>query len=146
MTPESYAVKWFIVYYAVFGAVLLGSGGCLVFRPSPVRLYLLEQARDSNPPGLFRKVLKYFFLFTLPCLLFSFIPFSLPELIFSFWSLFMVYLAGSQLLRWPELRKVIRDRSDSLNTVIRWTGVMLLSVSLVIFLLEYLVIKRALMI
>lgn len=142
MTLEAFSIKWFSIYYAVFGLLLLVAGFYLVFKPTRFKRYLQDQVNNENPPLLLRRILKYLFLFTIPCLILSFIPFSWTELIFSTWSLLMIYLVGSQLVRWPQLRKVISENKNSLDRLIRSLGVILLSVALIIFLLDYLVFRR----
>lgn len=142
MTLEAFSIKWFSIYYAFFGLLLLVTGFYLVFNPARFERYLQHQLKNETPPLLLRRILKYLFLFTIPCLILSFTPFSWTELIFSVWSLLMVYLGGSQLVRWQQLRKIISQKNDSLDELIRKLGVILLSVALVIFLLDYLVIRR----
>lgn len=142
MTLESFSFKWFTVYYAVFGILLFYTGGYLIVKSDSVYSYLLGEARNKQPPPLLRKTLKYLLLFTLASLVLSLFPFSWPEFLFSVWCLFMVYLAGSQLVRWSRLRKLIENRPEGLRTIIRRAGAMLLSAAIVIFLLEYLLIKR----
>lgn len=140
---EAFSIKWFTIYYAVFGFAVLIAGGYLAVKPGSFSAYLAKQAKYERPPLLLRKILKYVLLFTLPCLALSLFPFSWPEFLFSVWCLFMLYLAGSQLVRWSRLRELIESRPESLRYPIRWVGVILLSAALVIFLLEYLIIKRA---
>lgn len=142
MSPEAFSIKWFAAYYTVFGLGLTAAGLHLLLNPSAFNRYLQKQTGNEQPPLLLRTILKYLFFFTIPCLILSFLPFSWPELLFSVWSLMIVYLAGSQLVRWTALRKVIAANEDSLGTVIRWTGVIMLSAAAVIILLDYLVIRR----
>ncbi len=104
--------------------------------------YLHRCAEDEQIPPIPRTILKYWFLFTLPCLVLSFIPFSWVELLFSVWSLLMVYMAGIQLLHWQQRRLFVLEQPDKTKFVIRTAGAILLSVSFIIFLLGYLVIKR----
>lgn len=144
MIPETFSIKWFLVYYPVFGLLLSAASAYFILKPQTVRSYLLKQTQNQHPPPLLRNILKYFLLFTLPCLVLSLYPFSWPEFIFSIWSLWTVFLAGSQLVRWDRLRKIIDHGKDTLPTLIRRAGVIMLSAALAIFILEYLLIKRAL--
>ncbi|MDX1617297.1 MAG: hypothetical protein R3224_00825 [Balneolaceae bacterium] len=139
----SFSVKWFAVYYPLLGIVLLITGGYLALNPDSFRAYLKRQAQNERPPLLLRTILKYLLLFSIPCLLLSFFPFSWPEFLFSVWCLMMVYMAGSQLLRWPDLRELIESRPERLRLPIRWMGAILVSAALIIFMLEYLLIRRA---
>jgi len=140
---EAFAIKWFALYYPLFGILVLVAGGYLAAKPESFQAYLVNEAENEQPPRMLRNMLKYVLLFTIPCLVFSFIPFSWPEFLFSVWCLLLVYLAGSQLVRWQQLRSMLVSPSDSHRSAIRWLGVILLSAGLVIFLLEYLLIKRA---
>lgn len=142
MSLEAFSIKWFSIYYAVFGLILLISGLFLLLKPAAFNRYLQKQAANEQPPLLLLKILKYLFFFTVPCLILSFFPFSWLELLFSIWSLFIVYLAGSQLLRWSRLRELITTKKHALLSLIRWLGVSMLSSAAVILLLDYLVIRR----
>lgn len=138
MTLEAFALKWFIIYYALMGLLFLLTGGWLAISPHQFKSYLVQQAETGGLPKLIRAILKYWFLFTLPCLVLSFTPFSWTELLFSFWSLLIVYIAGSQLARWKQLRLVIKEHASALPFFIRWMGVIMMSAALVILLLGYL--------
>ncbi|MDR8392790.1 hypothetical protein NC796_16665 [Aliifodinibius sp. S!AR15-10] len=138
MTLEAFSIKWFTIYYTVFGLLSLLAGGWLLLAPSQFKSYLVQEAENEAPPQLLRTILKYWFLFTLPCLVLSFFPFSWSELLFSAWSLLMVYTIGAQLVRWPNLRIIIQQHPDVLSRYVRLTGVILLSAAVVILLLAYL--------
>lgn len=140
---EAFSFKWFTIYYAVSGLLLLIIAGYLIVKPDSFKSYLLSRIEYDQPPLLLRKILKYLLLFTIPCLILSFFPFSWPEFLFSVWSLFLLYLAGSQLVRWTQLRKIVENRPGLLRTSIRWLGVIMLSAALVIFFLEYMIIERS---
>ena len=142
MTLEAFSLKWFTIYYAVFGFLLLSAGIWLAIRPIYVTEYLLNRANQEKPPPLIRNILKYWFLFTIPCLILAFIPFSWTELLFSVWSLLMIYLAGTQLLRWPQVRLVLRDNKDILLTYTRRLGAGMVSVAVIIFMLAYLMVQQ----
>lgn len=137
MMLEGFSIKWFAIYYAVFGTLLLICGGWLTLAPSTFKNHLVSRAKTDDTPPLLRSILKYWLLFTLPCLVLAFIPFSWTELLFSVWSLLMVYLAGSQLVRWPQLRLVIQDHPSAISKFVRWLGVAMLSAAVVILFLGY---------
>ena len=137
-----FTLKWFVLYYAVFGILLLCFGIALMIKTNAALHYLQAQAQNEHPPPLLRTILKYFFLFTIPCLLFSFFPFSWPELLFSIWSLLIVYVAGSQLVRWPQIGQSILDFPEKTRTLIFRAGAIMLAVSPVMFLLSYLMIGK----
>ena len=135
---SEFSLKWFTLYYAVFGTLCLIFGVWLLAAPSRFKNHLLARSESEDPPPLIRSVLKYWFLFTIPCLLLSFFPFSITELLFSVWSLLMVYVIGSQLVRWQQLREVIQNQSSKLNQFISLLGVAMVSAGIVTLLLGYL--------
>lgn len=139
---EAFAQKWFTMYYLSLGVVVFISGFILILSFQKIRSYLIDQAADDKPPAAIKNLLKYLFLFTIPCLFFSFIPFSWIELLFSIWSLFIVYIVGIQLVRWDETRILILQNSEKLGWYIRLTGAIMVAVGLVILLLGYIVINR----
>lgn len=139
---ETLPQKWFVLYYPILGLLFIGSGTFMLTKTKTVAEYLSSQANHEQPPALIRTLLKYFFLFTLPCLIFSFLPFSWPELLFSFWSLIMVYIVGIQLVRWPQTRQSINNYPDALRKIIKIAGAVMLAVGPVMFLLSYLIIRK----
>lgn len=134
--------KWFAIYYPVLGLLFMGAGTFILVKTKAVVHYLSTRANHEQPPVLVRTILKYFFLFTLPCLIFSFIPFSWTELLFSFWSLIIVYIVGIQLVRWPQTRQSIKNHPKALKKIIKIMGAVMLAVGPVMFLLCYLVIRK----
>lgn len=143
MDPAPFSTKWFTIYYIVIGLSLIGSGLYLVVKRQRLVEFLTTTAEHKKPPKIFIRILKYFFLFTLPGLILSFIPFSWIELLFTLWSLLLVYLAGIQLVRWEQNRALIKANSQELPAIIRRSGAIMVAVGFAIFLLAYLVIKRA---
>ena len=139
---EAFAQKWFTMYYLSMGVLVFCSGFVLIISFRRIRNYLIDQAGDDKPPAAIKNLLKYLFLFTIPCLFFSFIPFSWIELLFSIWSFFIVYIVGIQLVRWEETRILIRQNPEKLEWYIRLTGAIMVAVGLVILLLGYIVINR----
>lgn len=139
---EAFSQKWFTLYYLVLGILVFFSGFLFIISCQKIRVYLVSQADHKKPPAAIRNILKYLFLFTIPCFILSFIPFSWIELLFSIWSLFIVYIAGIQLVRWEQTRLIIQDNPEKLDGYIRLTGAIMVAVSLVIFALSYLAINR----
>ena len=139
---EAFAQKWFTMYYLSLGVVVFISGFILILSFQKIQNYLIDQAGDEKPPAAIKNLLKYLFLFTIPCLFFSFIPFSWIELLFSIWSFLIVYIVGIQLVRWDETRMLIRQNPEKLEWYIRLTGAIMVAVGLVILLLGYIVINR----
>ena len=135
---QNFTAKWFIFYYFILGLLFAAAGLGLIIKTKTCAQYLLSRTDSEKPPALLRAVLKYFFLFTIPCLVLSFIPFKWPELIFSIWSLLIVYIAGLQLVHWPQRRQALKSQAENLPKVIKLTGAMMLTVSPIIFLLGYL--------
>lgn len=139
---EAFSQKWFTMYYLCLGVLVFISGFTVMGAYRRIKNYLASKAEYEKPPVALRNLLKYLFLFTIPCLVFSFMPFSWIELLFSIWSFFIVYIAGIQLVRWDQTRVLIRQNPDKLEWYIRFTGAMMVAVGLVILLLAYFVIRR----
>lgn len=137
-----FAAQWFTLYYLVLGIIFFCVGIGLMIKTDKILQFLQSQSRNEHPPPLLRTILKYFFLFTLPGLVLSFFPFSWPELLFSLWSLIIIYVAGIQLVRWPQTRKTIIHSPGSTRSIIFRTGAIMLAVSPVMFMLAYLVIRK----
>lgn len=139
---DGFAAKWFALYYPILGLLMLVAGSGLIAKREACAQYLVDRAQHEQSPALIRQMLKYFFLFTLPCLVLAFIPFSWTELLFSIWSLVIVYAVGIQLARWPTTRHAIREHPGRARRIVRMAGAGMLAVSPVMFLLGYLVIQR----
>lgn len=140
---EAFSGKWFAFYYAVLGVLALMAGIYILLRSERFRSYLERHAEYGKIPIAIRNILKYFLLFTIPGLILSFIPFSWIELLFSLWSLLVVYTIGIQLVRWDKISKLLLSQSFNLKKYLRFTGAIMVAVSLVMFILCYLVINRS---
>lgn len=139
---EYFSTKWFIAYYIALGAMLISYGVYLLVKTDSMKVFLLKAAAEDQPPAIWRKVLKYFLLFTLPCLILSFIPFSWVELFFSIWSLLIAYLLGQLLLLWPQTSQAMVKLADELAGKIRFVAANLISIGVILFLLCYLLTER----
>lgn len=139
---ETFSGQWFTLYYGALSILLLFSGGYLLIYFKTACSYLLHKADNEQPPSLLRTILKYLFLFTIPCLVLSFIPFSWIELLFSVWSLIIVFIAGLQLVRWPQIRHLIKKDPERMKFLIRLTGAVMVALSPAIFLLGYNTLSR----
>jgi Flp pilus assembly protein TadB len=141
MDLESFSTKWFALYYSVLAVCLIGAGGYIALKKDQIANYLVAKADHKKPPALLIRILKYLFFFTLPGLVLSFTPFSWIELLFTIWSLFVVYMAGVQLVRWEQRRALIKV-NQQLPNIIKKSGAIMVAVGSAIFLLAYLVITR----
>ena len=141
MDLESFSTKWFALYYSVLAVCLIGAGGYIALKKDQIANYLVAKADHKKPPALLIRILKYIFFFTLPGLVLSFTPFSWIELLFTIWSLFVVYMAGVQLVRWEQRRALIKV-NQQLPNIIKKCGAIMVAVGSAIFLLAYLVITR----
>lgn len=139
---EHFSTQWFTAYYISLGTLLISYGGYLLFKTDTVKEYLLTIAAEDHTPAIWRKVVKYFLLFTIPCLILSFIPFSWVELFFSIWSLLIVYLLGQLLVLWPQTSQAILKLADELNGKIRFVAFNLISIGIILYLLCYVLIDR----
>ncbi len=137
---ESFAAKWFTIYYVVLGVLVLTAGVYLLLKTGHFSRYLLQQAKSDQPPPAIRNILKYFFLFSIPCLILSFIPFSWVRLLFSLWSFMIVYAIGIRLVYWEQTRDILLQpkSSDQINRYIRISGVIMLAISVIMFLFGWL--------
>ncbi len=141
MDLANFAIKWFSLYYSVLAIVLIGGGSYLILKKQPFTDYLRAKADHEKPPALFIRILKYLFLFTLSGFILSFTPFSWIELLFSIWSLVVIYIAGLQLVRWEQNRKLIKA-SQQLPDIIKRIGAIMVAVGFALLLLAYFVITR----
>ncbi len=108
-----------------------------MLRPTPFADYLKLHAENQEEPKLVLKSLRYLFLFTGLSFVLSFFPFSWTELIFSIWSFLIIYILGSFFLKWNVLSKIILENPENVLAQIKKGGVMMLSLSVVMFLLAY---------
>lgn len=139
---EYFSIQWFMAYYIALGALLTSFGVYLLIKTGIVKDFLLSSAEEDQPPVLWRKVLKYFLLFTIPCLVLSFFPFSWVELFFSIWSLLIVFMLGQLLVMWPQTSQAIVKQKDELDKKIRFVAANLISIGIILFLLCYVLIER----
>lgn len=139
---EHFSTQWFMAYYIALGALLTSFGIYLLIKTGIVREFLQTAAEQDQPPALWRKVLKYFLLFTIPCLVLSFFPFSWVELFFSIWSLLIVFMLGQLLVMWPQTSQAIIKQKDELEKKIRFVAANLISIGIILFLLCYVLIER----
>ncbi|NBC65357.1 MAG: hypothetical protein GVY07_06855 [Bacteroidetes bacterium] len=139
---EYFSTQWFMAYYIALGALLMSFGVYLLIKTGIVKNFLLNLAKEDQPPALWRKVLKYFLLFTIPCIVLSFFPFSWVELFFSIWSLLIVFMLGQLLVMWPQTSQAIIRQKDELDKKIRFVAANLISIGIILFLLCYVLIER----
>lgn len=131
------SLNWFVVYYFCLGIILLINGIMWFRKPQNFQNYLEENSRQNQRPQLVIKTLRYLTLFSALSLLLSFVPFSFVELIFSLWSLAMMFIIGSILLKWDQLKSIIEDNPDAVYQQVKKGGLMMISIGLVMFLLTW---------
>ena len=139
---ENFSAQWFTAYYISLGALLLSYGAYLLFKTETIRKYLLEVSENKTPPPVWRKVLKYLLLFTIPGFILSFFPFSWIELLFMIWSFFIIFMAGQLLVMWPQTAKAIAESANELKKKIRYVAANMITIGLILFMLCYLLIER----
>lgn len=139
---ENFSTQWFTAYYVSLGALLLSYGLYLLVKTDSFKSFLLSAAEEETPPPVFKTVLKYLLLFTIPCVVLSFTPFSWIELLFSLWSLIIIYVAGQLILVWPHTAKAIRENAGQLKRKVRIVAANMMSIGVILFLLTYLLIER----
>jgi hypothetical protein len=139
---ENFSTQWFTAYYLSLGALLISYGIYLLIKTKTIHQFLLDAAENETPPAVWKSVLKYLLLFTIPCLVLSFTPFSWIELLFSLWSLLIIYVAGQFLLLWPHTAKAIREANTQLSRKIRFVAANMISIGIILFLLTYILIEK----
>lgn len=137
------SVQWFTAYYLSLGTILVCYGFYLIVKQHQVAGKLIEMASTyEEAPQVFRSVLKYLLLFTLPGLILSFYPFSWIELIFTIWSLVIIFTTGQMLLQWPVLARQILAVKAALHKKVRFAGINMVSIGVVLFMLSYILISK----
>lgn len=139
---EQFSAQWFTAYYPSLGALLLSYGLYLLIKTEIFKEFLLDAAAKEKPPDVWRTVLKYLLLFTLPGLILSFLPFSWIELLFSIWCLFIIYIAGQMMLMWPYTSKAILESKDQLKRKIRYVAANMMTIGVILFMLTYILVSR----
>ncbi len=139
---ENFSAQWFTALYISLGALLVSFGLYLLIRSQFMKEYLLDVADHEKPPVVWKKILKYLLLFTLPGLVLSFTPFSWIELLFSLWILLIIFMAGQLMVVWPQTRQAIKQNRDQLIRRIRFVAANMISIGVIMFLLLYLLFER----
>lgn len=140
---SSFSAQWFTAYYLTLGSLLIGYGIYLLVKQYEMADYLKDVASSyEEPPRALRSVLKYLLLFTLPGLILSFFPFSWIELLFSIWSLIIIYTVGQMLLQWNAVSKQILALGSILPKKVRFAGINMISIGVVVFMLCFLLISN----
>ncbi len=131
------SLNWFVFYYFTLGLILLMNGLIWFRRPEHFQQYLIKHAEANKRPLLVLKSLRYLMLFSGLSLFLSLVPFSAVELIFSLWSLMMLFIIGSILLKWEHLKSIILDNPKNVIIQTKKGGLMMISISVVMFLLSW---------
>lgn len=139
---ENFSTQWFTAYYISLGALLVTYGIYLLVKTGQAKTYLLDAVEEKKAPPVMVKVLKYLLLFTLPCLILSFLPFSWIELLFSIWSFIIIVTAGQLLLLWPQTSEAILKTRDQLERKIRFVAANMISIGIILFLLCFILLER----
>lgn len=140
---SSFSAQWFTAYYVVLGTILIGYGVYLIAKQHAMAGYLRDVAENTEkPPRAFRSVLKYLLLFTIPGLILSFFPFSWIELLFSIWCLIIIFTVGQMLVQWKVVSSQILAVGGELHKKIRFAGINMISIGVVLFMLCYILISN----
>ncbi|MCH8566654.1 MAG: hypothetical protein LAT67_00265 [Balneolales bacterium] len=129
--------NWFVVFYASLGIIFFLNGIIWYRNPQPFTNYLGQCAESGEKPGMVLKFIKYLFLFSATSLILSFFPFRLIDFFFTVWCLAMIFIIGSMLLRWESLKAIILKNPLLVAAQIKRGGLMMLSISFVLFLLTW---------
>lgn len=131
----SYA--WFLIIYILIGIVLLWMGYVLSFHPQRMVGYLVKTAQSGQQPRLIIRWLKYFLMFSVVSLIAGFFPFYLTGILFALSCLVLTFILGRILLMWEQVREILPDKKSSLTRLVQKTGYMLLTLSILCFVLWY---------
>jgi len=130
---ENFSAQWFTAYYISLGALLLSYGIYLLIKTETIKEYLLSSAEEKAPPRIWRTVLKYLLLFTIPGFILAFFPFSWIELLFMIWSFFIIFMAGQLLVLWPQTSRAIEKSEGELKKKIRYVAINMITIGLIFF-------------
>jgi hypothetical protein len=136
---QQLSTNWFLIYLITLGSILLLTAFFWLRRPQPLHQYLMQHARQGEKPRIMLLLLRYLAIFSLLSLVLSFFPFSGIKLGFSIWSLFMLYILASMLLKWQHIAGLIDDKPALLHVYIRKACLMMLSIGMVLYMLAYFV-------
>ncbi len=131
----SYA--WFLIIYILLGIVLLWMGYILAFHPNRMVNYLVKTAQSGQQPRLIIRWLKYFLMFSLASLIAGFFPFYLTGILFSLACLVLTFILGRMLLMWDQVREILPEKQSSLTHLAQKTGYLMLTLSVLCFILWY---------
>lgn len=136
---QHFSTNWFLIYYITLGSLLVMSALFWLRRPQPLHRYIMKHVEKNQKPAFILLLLRYLAIFSLLSLGLSLFPFSGIELAFSLWSLIMLYLLASILLKWQHLRKLLSSQPALLYVYIRKASLMMLSIGMVLYMLAYFV-------
>lgn len=139
---ENFSVQWFTAFYVALGSLLVSYGIYLLARTSLIIRYLKDVATQDHPPRIWRKVLRYLLLFSIPGVVLSFFPFSWIELLFSLWSLFIIIMVGQLLVMWKQTAEAIRSAEETLRKKVRYVALNMITIGVILFMLCFLLIQR----
>ncbi len=134
---EEFSFRWFSAYYLALGTLMVLGGFYLFARRGYMVSYIIHAAEHEKPPRLWLQIVKFFFFFTIPCLILAFFPFSWPELIFSLWCLLIAYVLGQFLLYWKPLTTAIKTNTDQVQGKVMLIAANMLSLGIIMFLLYF---------
>lgn len=130
-------IKWFTMYYIVFGLITCFAGLTLLVAPGRFQAYLSDAFQSDDPPEGIRKLLKYLFLFTIPGFALSFFSPTWMEMLFSLWCFWLVFMLGYRLAHWNTYREAFIVHLDSLQKKLRILGAIMVAAAATIFLVLY---------
>ena len=139
---DNFSAQWFTAFYVALGSLLVSYGIYLLARTPLIISYLNDVAEQDHPPKIWRKVLRYLLLFSIPGVILSFFPFSWIELLFSVWSLFIIIMIGQLLVMWKQTAKAIRSAGDTLRKKVRYVALNMITIGVILFMLCFLLIQR----
>lgn len=134
---QNIAYNWFLIFYFASGLLLFIQGLVWMRRPESFLRLLESGVRNNERPKILLKSIRYLFLFTLISVFFSFFPFSIFELGFSLLLMILIYIGSSILLKWNQLKIIIRKDPELIIHSTRKAGQSLFVLSITCFVLTY---------
>jgi hypothetical protein len=119
------------------GLAMLWYGAGLIRQPGVLVRYLVRVAESDGQPRLLIRALRYLLMYTVASFLIALFPPAMYELMYTLILLILIFSSGRILLLWNDIRAVVAQKQDSLERITRKGGFLMLSLSVLSFMLWY---------
>ena len=116
---------------------MLWYGAGLIRQPGVLVRYLVRVAESDGQPRLLIRALRYLLMYTVASFLIALFPPAMYELMYTLILLILIFSSGRILLLWNDIRAVVAQKQDSLERITRKGGFLMLSLSVLSFMLWY---------